>query len=124
MPGADPKARAVMEVPGLRVTAASPELLLGMKLLAARPGQDREDIARLAGLLDLHSARDVLAVAERLHPPDRLQPRTRFLVEEMSPGQSPQNADDGATPPDGARRDAGIVQDGALGGGPPTEPAT
>lgn len=86
VPGADPGASKVLEVPGLRVTAASPDFLLGMKLLAARPEQDREDIAHLARLLNLKTSGEVLGVVERLYPPDRLLPRTRFLVEEMYPG--------------------------------------
>jgi hypothetical protein len=83
VPGADPKAIPVLEVPGLRVSAASAEHLLGMKLLAARPEQDREDIARLASILGLSTVDEVLAVIGRLYPPDLLLPRTRFLVEEM-----------------------------------------
>jgi len=85
VPGADPGASTVLDVPGLRVTAASPEFLLGMKLLAARPEQDRGDIAHLARLLDLKTGDEVLGVVERLYPPDLLLPRTRFLVEEMFP---------------------------------------
>ena len=85
VPGADPGANRVLDVPGLRVTAASPEFLLGMKLLAARPEQDREDIAHLAGLLGLKTADEVLALVERLYPPSLLLPRTRCLVEEMFP---------------------------------------
>jgi len=87
VPGADPGATKVLDVPGIRVTAASPEFLLGMKLLAARPEQDRGDIAHLARLLDLKTRDEVLAVAEGLYPPDLLLPRTRFLVEEMFPAE-------------------------------------
>ncbi|MGH7697233.1 MAG: DUF6036 family nucleotidyltransferase, partial [Candidatus Dormibacteria bacterium] len=35
VPGSDPAQGAVLEMPGLKVTAAAPEYLLGMKLLAA-----------------------------------------------------------------------------------------
>jgi hypothetical protein len=83
VPGADPRALPVLDVPGIRVTAASAEHLLGMKLLAARPEQDREDIARLAAILGLSTPTEVLAVAERMYPPEMLLPRTRFLVDEM-----------------------------------------
>jgi hypothetical protein len=85
VPGADPDAIRVLDLPGVRVTAASPEFLLGMKLLAARPEQDRDDIAHLARLLNLKSSGEVLEVVERLYPPGLLLPRTRFLVEEMFP---------------------------------------
>ena len=99
VPGADPGANKVLDVPGLRVTAASPEFLLGMKLLAARPEQDRGDIAHLARLLDLNTSAEVLAVVERLYPPDLLSPRTRFLVEEMFPaGREPLGVDEPEPP--------------------------
>ncbi len=87
VPGADPGANQVLDVPGLRVTAASPQFLLGMKLLAARPEQDREDIGHLARLLNLETRDEVLAVVERMYPPDLLLPRTRFLVDEMFPAE-------------------------------------
>jgi hypothetical protein len=93
IPGADPRALPVLDVPGLRVTAASAEHLLGMKLLAARPEQDREDIARLAAMLGLSTPGEVLAVVERMYPPEMLLPRTRFLVDEMF------NSSSGPRPP-------------------------
>ncbi|MGB6770745.1 MAG: DUF6036 family nucleotidyltransferase, partial [Candidatus Dormiibacterota bacterium] len=83
VPGADPRALPVLDVPGLRVTAASAEHLLGMKLLAARPEQDREDVIRLAAILGLSTPKEVLGVVERMYPPEMLLPRTRFLVNEM-----------------------------------------
>jgi hypothetical protein len=89
VPGADAKASPVLDVPGLRVTAASAEHLLGMKLLAARPEQDRGDIARLAVILSLTTVDEVLAVITSLYPPEMLLPRTRFLVEEMFAPPSP-----------------------------------
>lgn len=103
VPGADPGATKVLDVPGLRVTAASPEFLLGMKLLAARPEQDRGDIAHLARLLDLKTRGQVLAVVERLYPPDLLLPRTRFLVEEMFPAEREPIGVDKPDPPDAMR---------------------
>lgn len=88
VPGVDHNAVPVMTVPGLRVTAASPEFMLGMKLLAARPDQDREDIAYLAKLLNLKTSTEILQVVERLYPPNLLQPRTKFLVQEMFPAKA------------------------------------
>lgn len=99
VPGADPGALQVLDVPGLRVTAHSPEFLLGMKLVAARPEQDRGDIAHLSRLLDLKTRDEVLAVVERMYPPDLLLPRTRFLVEEMFPaGRQPLGVDEPEPP--------------------------
>jgi hypothetical protein len=99
VPGAGPGANKVLDVPGLRVTAASPEFLLGMKLLAARPEQDRDDIAHLARLLDLNTKGEVFAVVERLYPLNLLLPRTRFLVEEMFPAEQEPLGVDWLDPP-------------------------
>ena len=86
VPGADPGALQVLDVPGLRVTAHSPEFLLGMKLVAARPEQDRGDIAHLARLLDLKTRDEVLAVVERLYPRDLpLEPVANFRLRSNSP---------------------------------------
>jgi hypothetical protein len=42
-PGGDPAARRIFDHPGLRVSAASPEHLLAMKVIAARR-RDADDI--------------------------------------------------------------------------------
>ena len=49
-PGGDSTASRVFDHPGLRVFAASPEHLLAMKALAARP-RDAEDIRQLVQIL-------------------------------------------------------------------------
>lgn len=94
VPGWDTNAIPVMTVPGLRVSAASPEFMLGMKLLAARPEQDREDIAYLAKLLNLGTSTEILNVVEHLYPPELISARTKFLVQEMfpTPGEAPGTA--------------------------------
>jgi hypothetical protein len=51
----------VFDHPGLRVFAASPEHLLAMKALAARP-RDAQDIRQLAEVLDLHTVPEVFAL--------------------------------------------------------------
>jgi len=60
-PGGDPNAPRVFDHPGLRVSAASPEHLLAMKVLAARR-RDAEDIRFLVKHLHLASAQEVLAL--------------------------------------------------------------
>jgi hypothetical protein len=55
-PGGDPSASRVFDHPGLRVFAASPERLLAMKALAARP-RDAQDIRQLTEVLNLHRSR-------------------------------------------------------------------
>ncbi len=80
--GDDPAAAPVLDLPGLRCLAASPEILLALKVLAHRVGEDEEDVRLLAGELGLRSAAEVLAVAERTFG-DRLDPAARFFVEEL-----------------------------------------
>jgi hypothetical protein len=80
--GDDPRAAPVLDVPGLRCLAASPRMLLAMKVLAHRVGEDEPDVRLLAGELGLASAREVLAVAEEVFG-DRLDPAARFFVEEL-----------------------------------------
>lgn len=60
-------ARRVFDHPGLRVSAASPEHLLVMKVLAARR-RDAEDIRFLVKHLHLSNAEDVLALCAEIFP--------------------------------------------------------
>lgn len=60
-PGGDATAPRVFDHPGLRVSAASPEHLLAMKVLAARR-RDAEDIGFLVKHLRLVSVEEVLAL--------------------------------------------------------------
>jgi hypothetical protein len=78
----DPEASPVLEVPGLRCLAASPRILLALKVLAHRVGEDEDDVRLLAGALGIATAAEVLAVAEQVFG-DRLDPAARFFVEEL-----------------------------------------
>jgi Nucleotidyltransferase of unknown function (DUF6036) len=80
--GDDPAAAPVLDLPGLRVLAASPETLLALKVLAHRVGEDEEDVRLLAAELGLGGADQVLAVAERTYG-ERLDPAARFFVEAL-----------------------------------------
>jgi hypothetical protein len=80
--GDDPAAAPVLDLPGLRVLAASPEILLALKVLAHRVGEDEEDVRLLASELGLTSAEQVLALAERTYG-DRLDSAARFFVEAL-----------------------------------------
>lgn len=80
--GPDDQAATVLEVPGLRVLVASPRILLAMKVLAHRIGEDDEDVRLLARELGLSEAAAVLAVAEQVYG-DRLDAAARFFVEEL-----------------------------------------
>ncbi|HSH59076.1 MAG TPA: hypothetical protein VK988_05425 [Acidimicrobiales bacterium] len=80
--GDDPWAAPVLDVSGLRCLVASPQALLAMKVLAHRVGEDEEDVRLLAGVLELTTAAEVLAVAEERFG-DRLDTAARFFVEEL-----------------------------------------
>ena len=82
--GVDPEAPLALEVPGLRVSTASPRILLAMKVLSHRPGEDEDDLRLLARELELTRARDILDVAETVYG-DRLDVAARFFVEELFP---------------------------------------
>lgn len=80
--GDDPAAAPVLDLPGLRCLAASPETLLALKVLAHRVGEDETDLRLLAAELGLQRADQVLAIAERTYG-DRLDPAARFFVEQV-----------------------------------------
>lgn len=83
--GPDPAAAPVLEVPGLRCLAASPQMLLALKVLAHRVGEDEDDVRLLAGVLGIERAADVLALVEEVFG-DRLDAAARFFVEELLGG--------------------------------------
>ena len=80
--GPDEGATPVLELPGLRVATASPRILLAMKVLAHRAGEDDDDVRLLAGQLGLTTAAAVLSVATEVYG-DRLDAAARFFVEEV-----------------------------------------
>lgn len=80
--GNDPAAAPVLDLPGLRCLAASPEILLALKVLAHRVGEDESDLRLLAAELGLTQAEEVLEVAERIYG-DRLDPAARFFVAQL-----------------------------------------
>ena len=80
--GPDADAAPVLEVPGLRCTAASPRMMLALKVLAHRVGEDEEDVRFLAGHLRLTSAAEVLDVAQEVFG-DRLDPAAEFFVDQL-----------------------------------------
>ena len=79
--GADDDAAVVFEAPGLRVATASPRLLLAMKVLSHRVGEDEDDLRLLSAELGLSSAQEVLAVTADVYG-DRLGAAARFFVEQ------------------------------------------
>jgi hypothetical protein len=80
--GEDIERIPVLEVPGLRVMAASPRYMLAMKCLAARL-EDESDIRHLVGFLGIETLEEVLALVESVYPERPIPARARFLLEEM-----------------------------------------
>jgi hypothetical protein len=88
LPGDDPAATVVLDAPGIRVQVASAPYLLALKVQAARVERDRDDILTLAAQCGALTAVEVLSIVERvLGGAERLQPKARFIVEELFPVQ-------------------------------------
>ncbi|SFO22870.1 DUF6036 family nucleotidyltransferase [Actinomadura madurae] len=81
-PGGDPSATRVFDHPGLRVSAASPEHLLAMKVLAARR-RDAEDIRFLVRHLELGSAEEVLDLCADVFPEEPVPERAQMILEDL-----------------------------------------
>ena len=73
----------------LRVTAPTPEYMLAMKCFAARlpagPDEkgDEEDIRFLVRQLGLTSADQAFEIVTRYYPPERIPPRTQYLLADI-----------------------------------------
>lgn len=80
-PGGDPAAPRVFDHPGLRVSAASPEHLLAMKVLASRR-RDSDDIRLLVNHLGLRTLEEVLAVCRDVFPDEEVPARARLVLED------------------------------------------
>jgi predicted nucleotidyltransferase len=81
-PGVDIHAPRIFDRPGLRVTTASPERLLAMKALAARP-RDEDDIRLLASHLGIVTSAEVMALLAEVFPDEQLPDRARLLLEDL-----------------------------------------
>jgi predicted nucleotidyltransferase len=87
-PGGDSAASRVFDHPGLRVSAASPEHLLAMKVLAGRR-RDADDVKVLVTHLELTSVAQVLELLAEIFPEEEVPPRARLILEDIfDPEQS------------------------------------
>jgi hypothetical protein len=74
------------DYPGLKVFVAAPEYLLAMKCMSMRLGRDDTDLADVRFLMDrlgLKEASQVIQLVSCYYPEDRIQPKTRFAIEEI-----------------------------------------
>lgn len=83
LPSNETNIRVVLEVPGLRVSIPSTEYLLALKVHAARPDRDLDDIRYLADHLGLTTSSQILDVAERFFGANRLEPKSQFFIEQL-----------------------------------------
>lgn len=79
--GPDPFDTETFDVPGLRCEIASPEMVLVLKCLAHRIGEDDDDVRLLAAKAGMKSAEQVLRLVERVVPERLLTPEVQFFVE-------------------------------------------
>jgi len=84
-PGGDPAGPRVFDHPALRVSAASPEHLLAMKVMAARR-RDVGDIQLLLAHLSLQSPDEAWALCREVFPDEEPPPRARLLLEDAFGG--------------------------------------
>lgn len=77
----DPFQTQSLELPGLRCEIASPEVVLVMKALAHRIGEDDDDLRLLASKAGLATAPEVLDLVERMAGSRLLTAQVQFFVE-------------------------------------------
>jgi hypothetical protein len=87
-PGGDPSAPRVFDHPGLRVSAASPEHLLAMKVLAARR-RDAEDIRFLVKHLNMATAEEARLQCAEIFPGEEVPERARLVLEDAFGDRQP-----------------------------------
>lgn len=83
----DPAAAPVLDLPGLRCQVASPRMLLALKVLAHRVGEDDDDVRLLAAHLGLEDADAVLDSVTETIGANRLTAQAQFFVEQVLAGQ-------------------------------------
>lgn len=89
LPGRDPGAIVVLDLPGIAVSVPSARYLLALKVQAARIDRDADDIQFLARQCGVSTADEVLTIAEEVLGRRRLLPKSQFLVQEMFTSPAP-----------------------------------
>lgn len=87
--GPDPFPTQILELPGLRCEIASAEMVLVLKALAHRIGEDDDDLRSLAGRAGLGTAAEVLDLVERMAGARLLTAQVRFFVEAVMDAPAP-----------------------------------
>jgi hypothetical protein len=75
----------VITLSNLRVWAPEPRYMLAMKCISARwDTSDRDDVMFLIKELKLKKTDEVFDIIESYYPHDRIPPKTKFFMEELS----------------------------------------
>lgn len=78
----DPSPIPIMTRGSVRITAASAEMMLAMKLRASRPRLDGEDIAVLCDELRITTTEEAITIFEHYYPEDPLPKYAKPLLQE------------------------------------------
>jgi hypothetical protein len=73
----------ILDLPGLRLMAGSPEYLLAMKILADRHDRDRQDLRSLIRILKLKSVEEAERAFYDVYPNDKMAEDTRARLAEI-----------------------------------------
>lgn len=79
----DRRPRPILDLPGVRIMAGSPEYLLAMKVLADRHDRDREDLRFLIRLLGLKSVKEAERLFSEVYPDGAIPEDTRARLAEL-----------------------------------------
>jgi len=79
----DRRPRPILDLPGVRIMAGSPEYLLAMKVLADRNDRDRGDLRFLIRLLGLRSVKQAERLFSEVYPSDAIPEDTRARLAEL-----------------------------------------
>ena len=83
--GAGERGILVAEFTGMRVFAADPEVLLAMKTMSAREGNDALDVVTLAEHLRLSTAEQALELTESFYPARPIPARSQYFIQAIFP---------------------------------------
>lgn len=79
----DRRPQPILDLPGLRLMAGSPEYLLAMKVLADRNDRDRDDLRFLIRRLGLKSVEQIDKLFAQVYPNDEIADDTRARLADL-----------------------------------------
>ena len=95
MPGPDPEAKTVLNLPGLSVSVASPRYLFALKALASREDRDIDDLQTLYRLCGFASVDEAIEYVERVYSGRPVEARVAFVLRESLGGDT--SSEEGST---------------------------